>query len=402
MNAAPLAARMIARRRRMMLRAAIPLGFAAFVFVLAAALLTEVGLALRELERTELSGELGIRRAGGLDDTITTGLDRLPPELYVSHAWVTPAIVGGEWGTGVAEVWFTDIGGEMEFRGLQPPPPESEIAGLSGGLISTARGGTPDGLEQPTVISELTVTIPGIQTTATILAHGMHLAERRMVVMVPWQLLPRNELPQPYSSDDTPGRDPAGGDTTIGAEVIRVRGAEPLGDAEIKRLTAELGLQPTGWAEIARHRMRDLWWLLAAVAGLLYVAGGAASAPSVGIVVRRYAAEFQLLTATGYPRAYIRRLVASLGAIGAGLAATVGSVVAALILTVASMRGGVDPSFLPLYWLERNPELGMLAPGPPILPAIAAIVVAAAVGALSALPASRVVATMKSDRGLWG
>ena len=57
--------------------------------------------------------------------------------------------------------------------------------------------------------------------------------------------------------------------------------------------------------------------LSAAVLVLLFVAGGAASAPSVSLVVTRYRAEFGLLMATGYPRRYIRRLVSAMGTIAA-------------------------------------------------------------------------------------
>ena len=398
MKATLLAARMIARRRRMMLRSAIPIGFAAFAFVLSATVLTAVAQELLELERTGLSGELGVRRAAGADEIEPAGVEGMPPELLVSHAWVTPAIVSGPWGTRIAEVWFTDIDEELAFRGLQPHLPASGNAKWSGALINTGGIATADDSETGRSVFALTITIPGMGTISTTVLENANLAESRMVIMVPWSKTPWNTIP----GTNAGGRDSPGGFTAIGTEVIRIRGVQPLDAGELVRWTAETGLEPTGWASRARHRMRDLWWLFAALAGLLYLAGGAASAPSVGIVVRRYAAEFQLLTATGYSDGYVRRLVAAIGAIGAAITAAVGSVVAAIVLSIASLRGGIDPSFLPLYWLEQNPVLGMLAPGPPVVPAIGAIVVAAGVGAISALPASRVVATMKIHRNLWG
>ena len=90
-----------------------------------------------------------------------------------------------------------------------------------------------------------------------------------------------------------------------------------------------------------------------------------------------------------------------IGAITAALAAAVGAVAGSIILSIASARGGIDPSFLPLYWLEANPALGALVPQPPIVPAVIAVGIATIVGGISALPSTRLVATMKSHRELW-
>ncbi|MEE8440457.1 MAG: FtsX-like permease family protein [Spirochaetia bacterium] len=370
MNVVTLATRMIARRRRMMLRSAIPLGFAAFVLVTAAAVVETVGLEVRELERTEMTGELQMKRTAGPDELTQLVAGISSPEVLISHAWVAPAIVTGPWGNSIAEVWFTDINQELAFRDLPMPS-------LQGGLVGTG-GDVPPG-------SGLTLTIPGFKPIQTTVAQTADLAEPDTLIMLPW-----NQLPE------VRGQDP-----TVGTEVIRLRGVEPLDARELEHWAVETGLGPSGWESNVWRRMRDLWWFLAALTGLLYIAGGTATAPSVGIMVRRYSTEFELLSATGYPRAYIRRLVATIGAITAALAAAVGSVAGSVVISIASVRGGIDPSFLPLYWLETNPTLGVLAPQPPIVPAVIAVGLATVVGGISALPSARRAATIGSHGELW-
>ena len=358
MNVVSLASRMIARRRRIMLRSAIPLGVAAFAFVVTASIVTTVGREVRGLERSELTGELQMRQAAWPDEPAALVSRVTSPEVLISHAWVTPAIMTSSSGSSIAEVWFTDIDQELAFRGVAKAP---DAAG-----------------------SWLTLTIPGVAAISA--TNGQHatLAERGMVIMLPWDLLPEIR----------------GQAATIGTEVIRLRGVEPLDAGELEYWAAELGLEPSGWESNARRRMRDLWLLFAAVIGLLYIAGGAATAPSVGIMVRRYSAEFGLLSATGYPRAYVMRLVTSIGAITAALAAAVGSVAGAIVISIVSGRG-IDPSFLPLYWLEANPALGVLVPQPPIVLVAVAVGIATVVGGIGALPSARLVATMNSHRAPW-
>ena len=387
MNVVTLAARMIARRRRMMLRSAIPLGFAAVVFVTATAVITTIGREVHELERTELSGELQARHTAGPDEIVGFVNDISSPEVLISHAWVAPTIVTDSWGSSIGQVWFTDIDQELAFRRLTASPPDerssTESAELTGVLISAGRSAR--SAEAATPGSGLTLTIPGADAISTTIARTVNFAEFGTVIMLPWDQLPKVH-----------GQGP-----TAGSEVIRLRGVESLDTRELERWAAETGLHPSGWEASARGRMRDLWWLLAAIVGLLYIAGGAATAPSIGIAVRRYSAEFGLLSATGYPHAYVRRLVVAIGAITAAVAGGAGSVAGSIMISIASARGGIDPSFLPLYWLEANPALGMLAPGPPIVPAVIAVGIAAAVGAISAVPSTRLVATIKSRRKLW-
>ncbi|MBU8912766.1 MAG: hypothetical protein KOO61_02000 [Spirochaetales bacterium] len=388
MNVVTLAARMIARRRRMMLRSAIPLGFAAFVFVTAAAVITTVGREVHELERTELSGELQTRRATGPDELAGLSVkDVSSPGVLISHAWATPAIVTDSRGSRIAEIWFTDIDQELAFRRLTlSPPDERSSTGsveLTGVVISTRQSGRL--LEAATPGSGLILTIPGADTISTTIAGTVNFAEQGTVIMLSWDQLPSAHGLLP----------------TAGSEIFRLRGVEPLDTRELEHWAAETGLDPSGWVAGARRRMRDLWWLLATLIGLLYIAGGAATAPSIGIVVRRYSAEFELLSAIGYAHGYVRRLVAAIGAITATLAATAGAVVGSIVISVASARGGIDPSFLPLYWLETNPALGMLALRPSIVPVVIAVGIATGVGALSALPSARLVAAGKSRWPLW-
>ncbi len=378
MNVVTLASRMIARRRRMMLRSAIPLGFAAFVFVIATAVIATVGREVSELERTELTGELQLKRATNPDELAGFVADVSSPEVLISHAWVAPTIITAPWGSSIAEVWFTDIDQELAFRHLP-------MASLPGTLVSTGRNALPEGMEAATPGSGLTLTIPGADTISTTLAQTANLAERGTVILLPWDQLPEVR----------------GQHATIGTEVTRLRGVEPLDARELERWATETGLDPSGWESNIRRRMRDLWLLYAALIGLLFVAGGAATTPSVGIMVRRYSVEFELLSATGYPHSYVGGLVATIGAITAALAAAAGAIAGSIILSIASARGGIDPSFLPLYWLEANPALGVLAPQPPIVPAVIAVGIATVVGGISALPSARLVATMKSHRELW-
>ena len=378
MNVVTLASRMVARRRRMMLRSAIPLGFAACVFVMATAVIATVGQEVRELERTELTGELQLKRATNPDELAGSVAAISSPEVLISHAWVAPTIITAPWGSSIAEVWFTDIDQELAFRNLP-------TAGLPGTLVSTGRNALPEDMETATQGSGLTLTIPGADTISTTVAQTANLAERGTVILLPWDQLPEIR----------------GHHAMIGTEVTRLRGLEPLDTRELEHWATETGLDPSGWESNVRRRMRDLWLLCAAIIGLLFVAGGAATAPSVGIMVRRYSVEFELLSATGYPHSYVRGLVATIGAITAALAAAAGAIAGAIILSIASARGGIDPSFLPLYWLEANPALGVLAPQPPIVPAVLAVGIATVVGGISALPSARLVATMKSHRELW-
>ena len=152
---------------------------------------------------------------------------------------------------------------------------------------------------------------------------------------------------------------------------------------------------------MARERVRDLWGLGAALVVLLFAAGGAATAPAVGILVRRHTDEFGLLLAMGYRQSYVRMLVVSIGALVSGFTAVVGSVVGGIALAVISGRGGMDPSFLPLYWIEVNPGLNRIFPATPLMPIAIAVGVATVVGALSALPAARHAATIDGHSRLW-
>ncbi len=378
MNVVTLASRMIARRRRVMLRSAIPLGFAAFVFVIATAVIATVGREVSELERTELTGELQLKRATNPDELAGFVADVSSPEVLISHAWVTPTIITAPWGSNIAEVWFTDIDQELAFRHLP-------TASLPGVLVSAGRNALPESVGAATSGSRLNLTIPGAGTISTTVVQTANFAERGTVILLPWDQLP--EIRAQHA--------------TIGTEVTRLRGVRPLDARELEHWATETGLDPSGWESNARRRMRDLRLLCAALIGLLYIAGGAATAPSVGIMVRRYSVEFELLSATGYPLSYVRGLVVTIGAITAGLAAAAGAIAASIILSIASARGGIDPSFLPLYWLEANPTLGVLAPQPPIVPAFIAIGMATVVGGISALPSARLVATMKSHGELW-
>ena len=378
MNVVTMASRMIARRRRMMLRSAIPLGFAAFVFVIATTVIATVGREVSELERTELTGELQLKRAMNPDEFAGFVADISSPEVLISHAWVAPAIITAPWGGSIAEIWFTDIDQELAFRRLP-------MASRPGTLVSTGRNAAPEGVEAATPGSGLTLTIPGANTISTTVTQTANLAERGTVILLPWDQLPEIH----------------GQHATIGTEVIRLRGMAPLDARELEHWATETGLDPTGWESNVRHRMRDLRLLYAALIGFLFLAGGAATAPSVGIMVRRYSVEFELLSAIGYPHSYVRGLVAMIGAITAALAAAAGAIAGAIILSIASARGGIDPSFLPLYWLEANPALSALVPQPPIVPVAIAVGIATIVGGISALPSARLVATMKTHRELW-
>ena len=157
----------------------------------------------------------------------------------------------------------------------------------------------------------------------------------------------------------------------------------------VRRISAETGLIPTAWRADSRRNMKELVSLGGILLVLLFVTGGAASAPSVALLVTRYRAEFDLLTATGYPGRYIRCLVAAMGSIAAVVTAAVGAVSAAVVVAIANIRGGFSLSIVPMDWLERNPGISSITPSPPVGPALAGIVLAAVVGALAALPASR-------------
>lgn len=375
MTAMTLASRIVARRRKMVLRSAIPMGAAAFALVIIAAALGSVERQLQVIERTARGGEFvfGEDSDGGLP--VDTRLLANIPDALVSHARVSPAVVDTLEESFIGEVWFTDIDAELAFRGVQMEGSTRNSHSAPSGAVVSAAQRWPR--SHPPANDTVRVTFPDGTRRTALVAGRTALAEPYPVVLMPWSLLP------PLDDADTAARD-----------VVRVRGAAgPLDDSASEMLRSA-GWHATDWNARSRERSEDLRALAAALVGLLYIAGGAGMAPAIAIIVRRYRAEFALITSTGYPPHFVSRVIAWSGAIGSAGGALIGSAVAVLLVAVAALRGPVDPSFLPLYWLAENPSLGSLVVKPQIIPAVVAVAGAALCGAVAALPSARLVGTI--------
>lgn len=383
MKIATMAVRMVARRRRLMLRASIPLGFAAFVTVLTLALLGEVSDQIARFERTQLRGELRSETrlgdvTGGYGPADLSGTD-LAPGVMISTAYASPAVLETDGQSVLCTVWFTSLKRELEFRGLTHGDAELPASG-------DAELPMPDdaALHVPGLG---TLNLEGIQAVA--LAEGRPSeapwVDGRLLILLPWEVLP--------GAVDSSG--------LIMTRIVRARGVTPFADEVAEQVAVTLDLSPTGWEEQANERMQQLAIIAAILIGFLTLAGGIAAAPSASIVVRRHGTDFRLLIDTGYSRSRVVRLVTLVSALSGGISALIGAAAAAIFLTIAGLRGGVAPSFLPLFWQSTNPPLAPLAPAAPLLPMIIAIGLAMLVGALSALPAAKVAATIGPHGRLW-
>ena len=379
MTVITLASRMIARRRRIMLRAAIPLGVAAAALVVLAAVTAATAREVQSVERKQLLGELALHRPAAADEVRPGAFADLreAPGVLISRAWIAPAVVSGDAAAMAATAWFTDLRAEFAFRGIAPvpgvPAPSQVVIGTGSGMRGemAARPG-----------SAITVHIPGAEEVRAVVAAVVDTAEPGPVVFLPWSLLP--------------GARSGGGPLPVdalGLEVVRVRGEEPLGTRSLESIAAT-GLAETGWRTSARSRMRSLLTLALAIAAMLYLVGGVSVAPSVGIVVRRYRSEFGLLAATGYQARYLRRLIITIGAVTGSVAAAIGAVAGMVLVAIVGARGLPAAAVLPAYWLQQNPAVSDLAPMPSTGVALAAVALATVAGACSALPATRRIGTM--------
>jgi len=371
-NVITLASRMIARRRRMILRSAIPIGVAAFASVLVVAVLTGVGDQVRTAERVS-SGELALRRQAAAGTEVSEEwLDgTLPEETLVSRALIAPAIVSGLRQTELSQVWFTDLEPEILYRNLpvdETPSGAVIVAPGDGGTLTPGESLFDGGNDWTNSIS---VTVPGADPLTVPMPTLAPSAETTTLILVDRHLLPAGLAP----------------DTLV--ESVRIRGRSPMKRSVIRRISGQTGLTPTAWRSDSQRDMRELVLLGGVLLVLLFVTGGTASAPSVSLLVTRYRSEFDLLAATGYPAGYLRRLVSMMGSVAAAVTGTFGATAAVILVAVVNIRGGFSPLILPIDWLERNPVIRSITPSPPVWPALVAIGIAAAVGAIAALPASR-------------
>jgi hypothetical protein len=235
-----------------------------------------------------------------------------------------------------------------------------------------------------TRVADAVVSIPGLAPVTVTAVPGSAGSKAWPVVVLPWSMVPDDLLVSPAVWDHT-----------------RLRGESALDRTEVRALEESTGLAATRWMQNARTRVRDLWLIAAAVAALLFVAGGFLMSASHRIAVSRAESDLRLLPAMGYPRGYVRAVVAAAGAVTASVTAASGAIVSALVLSVIGLRGGVDGSMLPIYWQAVNPTLESLTTVPPLVPGLIATISGAVTGSLSALPSARLVDTMGAHHGSW-
>ena len=397
-----LASRMVGRRRRIMLRAAIPLGVASFVLVVVIAVVAAAGAGVREAERTQLRGELAAVAGPGLppggedsvlsvspgESLLRTDVSDDSRELLISDARVVPAVVRAGTTTLLVSGWYTDVDRELEFRGVsraEAPPGSDELV-----LITDRRRAEPD-LDPG---AEVVLYTPGLEPVQGVVGWIVTGEQAEPHLLIPVDLY--SQSGSTVERGGSPSTRDAGLARLPGYRIARVRGVDPLPPDQVAQIRGT-SLSPTGWRQSARERMRPLWLLAVGVAFLLYAAGGFAVAPSVAILVGRYRREFRLLLAIGYRRRYVRRLIAAIGALTGGTTATVGAV--AGLVVIAVMRGrGLASTVLPLFWLSEQPVPSILTPRPSLPMVAAAILAAALVGACAALPAVRHAGSMSGGK----
>jgi hypothetical protein len=366
---------MVARRRKTLLRAVIPLGVASFIAGLTVTIAVTAARDISERERTFTRGEYAAQiRAAPESPALGELAGSLSSAGYlVSHAWTGPGLVSGPWGTVPATLWYTDIPAELRFRGLIG---EAESAEARAVLLA------PPASPEPGEVTSIALSAPGLEPVVTGAVGITVSTGGDPVVLLPWEALTRAETGPPPP----------------GSEVLRVRGERPLARDDRAFLTSVDQLSQTGWRSAARLAMRPLWAIVIGIGLVLYLVGAAAAAPALGIIVRRFSSDFTLLLATGYRQSYVRRLVAAMGTMAAAFAGAAGAVAALAVTAILGSRGLSAEAVLPLFWLAEHAVTPTLYPQPQVVIGLAATALAALAGGLSALPAIWLAGSMGSHR----